>query len=155
MLGRSSDRNEEPFIINVWGQLRVKCEDGSQGPCAVRWLQMSFCVQAWVWGSVTRAVTPVNMPSCLCVAGCEWLLPFWVKIQNVAGVGLEQRWPLVAVKSWVNRRGFWVNFWDFFSGIVHSPDSQCEVFCRHHGHGVCRQFQESLSLKWSAEYTNC
>lgn len=110
---------------------------------------MPLRVQARVWGSVTGAVVLVNVPSCLRVACWEWMLPFWVQIQNLIGVGSEQRWPLVAVKRWVNRGGFRVIFWDLSSIIVHSPDSQHEVFCHHHRHGVCRQFQESLSLKWS------
>lgn len=138
MSGRSSKWNEEPFTINVWGAESKAWR-----------VARSFCLQTRVWGSMTWAVTLVNVSSCFCVACWEWMLHFWVKIQNVTDVGLVRRWALATVKKkkkkWIEETYyFFLIFRYLFSIIVHSPGRRCEVFCRRHGPVSAGSFSHPL-----------
>lgn len=117
-----------------WGHFHVQLSSGGLAqPLSGLWTCLRACAQL-VWSE--------RLP-------LEWKCKVLVLWHCSRGE------PLQAVKCWVDRGGFGVNFWGLFSIAVCSPTSRCEVFCHCHGVSICWLFQKSLSLKWSAVPSHC
>lgn len=148
-----------PLVDVAPCQAKVLAVEEGAVYCKCMWAAGSY-VGGWLvgpWGGWPGAFSPtgfedlahqlsVSVPWCLHAACLERVHVFRGEIKNISGVGLEQGWPVVAVKCWVNRRRCLSSDLRSYSVAVRSPSSQHRVFCDHGRDGIRRLLQEALPL---------